>query len=188
MTKQREIRRLAMQVLYQLDLRGGNDLDWIRVGVAEGPDPADVQQQGIELATAAWSCHEEADAVVSRIAPQWPTHRQPAVDRAILRLAYYEMAACRTPPRVVMNEAIELAKKYCSEQGPAFINGVLDKIAAQLSSSATSPTPHFTSSPPEATLKPSGFPESPTVRLESPKEEHAGLMAASAMSVSTRGS
>ena len=68
------------------------------------------------------------------LAPKWPTHRQPAVDRAILRLAYHEMKSGRTPIKVVINEAVELAKGYCSKESPPFINGVLDKMARQIQS------------------------------------------------------
>ena len=121
-----------MQVLYQIDLRGGEDQEAIREGLAEGPDAPDLAQQAFELATAAWACHPQADAIIQELAPQWPTHRQPPVDRALLRLAYHEMVSGYSPPKVAINEAIELAKEYCSEHSPAFVNGVLDKMARRL--------------------------------------------------------
>lgn len=130
--KQRDIRRLAMQILYQMDLRGPADAQAIRQGLEDSPDSPELCRQAYELAQAAWEQHAEADSLATQIAPHWPTHRQPAVDRAILRLGYYEMASGRTPVKVAVNEAIELAKRFCSEQGPAFINGVLDKIAKKL--------------------------------------------------------
>ena len=72
--------------------------------------------------------------LVAELAPQWPTHRQPPVDRAILRLSFYEMASQIVPVKVAINEAIELAKEYGSEQSPSFVNGVLDKMAKRLPS------------------------------------------------------
>lgn len=132
MPKRRDIRRLAMQVLYQMDLRGQADHEAIRESLTEGPDTAATQDQAFALAQAAWGCHAQADALIGELAPKWPTHRQPPVDRALLRLAYYEMASGYAPPKVAINEAVELAKEFGSEQSPAFINGVLDKIAKHL--------------------------------------------------------
>ena len=60
--------------------------------------------------------------------PQWPPRRQPGVDRSLIRLAIYEMTSTDTPPRVVLDEAIELAKEFSTEQSPAFVNGVLDAV------------------------------------------------------------
>ena len=129
-----------MQVLYQLDLRGEEDLPLIAEGLADGPDELPVQEAALELARAAWSRRGEADALVSELAPDWPTHRQPPVDRAILRLAFHEMVSGHAPVKVAINEAVQLAKQFCSEQSPAFINGVLDKIAKRLIAAGAVPT------------------------------------------------
>ncbi|MDX1389866.1 MAG: transcription antitermination factor NusB, partial [Acidobacteriota bacterium] len=60
------------------------------------------------------------------------TQRQPVVDRSLLRLAYYEMTSGVAPPKVAINEAVELAKEYSTEKSPMFVNGVLDKLYRQL--------------------------------------------------------
>ena len=134
MPSRRHIRRLAMQLLYQIDLRGEEDLASIVQGFKEDDSQrANVQGQASALAQAAWENHTRADTLAGQLAPQWPTHRQPPVDRAILRLAFYEIDSGTTPPNVAINEAVELAKQYCSEQAPAFINGLLDKMAKQRS-------------------------------------------------------
>jgi N utilization substance protein B len=132
MANPRDIRRLAMQVLYQIDATGQAGEEALRESLAEGPDSIPVKERGLELARAAWARHAEADTLVAELAPKWPTHRQPPVDRAILRLAYYEIASGTTPMKVAINEAIELAKEFGSEQSPPFINGVLDKIAKRV--------------------------------------------------------
>jgi N utilization substance protein B len=132
MANPRDIRRLAMQVLYQIDVSGQTGDDALRESLAEGPDSIPVKERGLELALAAWARHAEADAMVAELAPKWPTHRQPPVDRAILRLAFHEIASGLTPVKVAINEAIELAKEFGSEQSPSFINGVLDKIAKRV--------------------------------------------------------
>jgi N utilization substance protein B len=80
------------------------------------------------LASGAWEQRELSDLRIERFAPQWPVRRQPGVDRGILRLAMYELNNTDTPPKVVLDEAIELAKAFSTEQSPAFINGVLDAV------------------------------------------------------------
>ncbi len=130
--KRRDVRRLAMQVLYQLDASGINastDRQTLLDGLDDEFDKAVVREQGVDLALSAWAQHKEADEKVEALSPEWPTHRQPPVDRAILRLAYHEMAAGLTPAKVAINEAVELAKQYGSEQSAAFVNGILDKLA-----------------------------------------------------------
>lgn len=132
MDKRKNTRRLAMQVLYQIDVTGNADAQAILGELDEEHDPLDVREAATELALAAWSARNEADAAVRDLAPEWPTHRQPPVDRAILRLAHHEMTTGRVPFKIAINEAIELAKHYGGEQSPSFVNGVLDKIARQL--------------------------------------------------------
>ena len=84
------------------------------------------------MARRAWAARETADKAVAALSPDWPTHRQPVVDRTILRLAHYEMTSGKTPPKVAINEAVELAKEFSTEKSPMFINGVLDKIFRSL--------------------------------------------------------
>ena len=132
--RRREIRRLAFQALFQLDARAEIESEELRamlenVAGESAPDlsPTDVGA-ALDLAQAAYRRRREADATVSELAPTWPAQRQPAVDRAILRLAYHEMTSVGVEPKVVVNEAIELAKRYSTERSPAFVNGVLDKV------------------------------------------------------------
>ena len=132
-SKRRDIRRLAMQVLYQIDVRGEPaDRAALLEALDDDFDSAEVRAAGVNLALAAWAQHAEADDAVKALAPDWPTHRQPPLDRAILRLAHHEMTTGHAPVKVAINEAVELAKQYCSEHSPAFINGVLDKLARQM--------------------------------------------------------
>lgn len=121
-----------MQLLYQMDVTGETDPPLLAEALDDDFDDAPTQDHAVKLAVAAWDCHEAADALVTELAPQWPTKRQPPVDRALLRLAYYEMISGHAPVRVTINEAIELAKLYCAQQSPSFINGVLDKVFRDL--------------------------------------------------------
>jgi len=132
MPHRRNTRRMAMQALYQFDVASNDDAALVGEALAqEGAGPESCAA-AIDLATAAWADHEAADRLAADLAPGWPVHRQPPVDRAILRLAYHEMSAGRAPFKVVINEAVELAKKFSSDRSPSFINGVLDKMARQL--------------------------------------------------------
>lgn len=130
-----------MQFMYQLSLGTDASEDALREHVRDfTPEEEDgltadspaVQDEAVKLALAAWSQTEQADEHLNDLSPDWPTNRQPAVDRAILRLAYYEIVSQRAPVRVAMNEAIELAKTFASENSPAFVNGVLDKLVKKL--------------------------------------------------------
>lgn len=129
MATPRQIRRLALQTLYQLDLRGSVDDDLIRAGLddAEGFTPRD-RRKAFDLASAAYSARKDSDEYFRALAPTWPAHRQPAIDRAILRLAHHEITSLKTHPVVVVNEAVELAREFSTEKSPAFVNGLLDHL------------------------------------------------------------
>jgi transcription antitermination factor NusB len=90
------------------------------------------RRKAFELAMDAFAHRADADAFMLELAPDWPSHRQAAVDRAILRLAHWEMVSSAGPagsqPKIAVNEAIELAKEFSTEKSPAFINGLLDKV------------------------------------------------------------
>ena len=74
------------------------------------------------------AAHDSAahDELISKVAANWRLDRVAAIDRAILRLAIHEMRATDTPPKVVINEAVELAKKFSSPEAGKFVNGILD--------------------------------------------------------------
>lgn len=129
---QRDVRQLAIQMLYQLDARGEQDRAEIEEATRSSPFERLIQDTAVELAWKAWAVREAADALSTELAPGWPAHRQPPVDRSIIRLAYYEMSGQDLPPAIAINEAVELAKAYGAEKSPTFINGVLDKIARRI--------------------------------------------------------
>jgi transcription antitermination protein NusB len=72
------------------------------------------------------------DEIIGKHCENWRFERLAAIDRAILRLAIHEMKASDTPAKVVLNEAVDLAKKYSSEDSGAFVNGVLDSVHKSL--------------------------------------------------------
>jgi N utilization substance protein B len=125
----RRVRELAMQILFLWDTHGQPD-PLLAAQVASDDTSIDdeTRREALKMATEAWNTREALDAWVERLAPQWPPRRQPGVDRAILRLAAWELTNGQTPPKVVIDEAIELAKGFSTEQSPGFINGVLDSL------------------------------------------------------------
>jgi N utilization substance protein B len=150
MASPRDIRRLAFQALFQLDARGLDDAPAIR----EGLEPLDgfsieEKDRAFALAVGAYDHRDAADRAMEALAPTWPSHRQAAVDRAILRLAHHEITSGRTPPKIAVNEAVELAKEFSTDRSPAFINGLLDKILKRvLTAGLTQAAPGETEPPP----------------------------------------
>lgn len=140
-----DIRRLAFQALFQLDARGQQDIDAVRDQL-EDDEVKDAFSKtdcdkAFDLAVAAYEARAAADAEMEALAPTWPASRQAAVDRAILRLAHHEMTVARAPAKVVINEAVELAKEFSTDKSPAFINGLLDKVFHRLHPDATADAP-----------------------------------------------
>ncbi len=122
-------RRQVLQLLCQFD--AGNE---VATDLALGPVEEDVSSSTVpgegvlQLAHAVWAARDDYDGKISELTPDWPTHRQPLVDRNILRLAAHEVLTHRTPPRVAINEAVDLARQFSTERSPAFVNGVLDRL------------------------------------------------------------
>lgn len=137
MASPRDIRRCALQVMYQFDATGADTPLIARESLERSPGGEEAHDEGFKLACEAWERKETADAAITPLTPEWPIHRQPVVDRTILRLAYHEMISGRTPPKVAINEAVELAKEFSTEKSPMFINGVLDKLYREMKNQPT---------------------------------------------------
>lgn len=134
MSSPRDIRRLAFLALYQLDARNEPDEGEVREALEQTAEdlstpfkPNDIDK-ALRLALGAFAGHRAYDATVRELAPDWPSHRQPAIDRALLRLAIHEMTNGIAPPKVAIAEAVRLAKSYSTDRSPAFVNGVLDRV------------------------------------------------------------
>ena len=124
----RSARRCALQVMYQFDAGSDESDDSVRGSLNDSPADDRARAAGYELAQGAWEGRSDSDEAVERLAPEWPVRRQPMVDRNLLRLAYHEMHSKNPPPKVAINEAVELAKEFGGERSPGFVNAVLDKV------------------------------------------------------------
>ena len=133
MRPRRKAREIAMQVLYGLDVSRGNlketiDLFWKNFDV-----PEKVKAFSSILVEGAWNNRKQIDTLIGGCAENWSVERMSRVDRSILRMAVYELLYCRDiPPKVAINEAIDLGKLFGSENSGAFINGVLDALYTKL--------------------------------------------------------
>jgi len=129
MRKKTTARVLALQALYQWDLRGSafqGDAEAFIRNSARTPEEAEV---ATDIFRGCVAHREELDARLAAVAEHWDLHRMAAVDRAILRLGSYELLHCPdVPPKVAVDEAIRLAKKFSTAESGAFVNGILDKI------------------------------------------------------------
>ena len=121
-------RELAMQVLFVWDTQGSAEPQLAQQVIAGASVETEIVQLALGMAGAAWEKRAISDAWVERLAPQWPVRRQPGVDRSLLRLGVWELTCTDTPPRVVIDQAIELAKEFSTQNSAAFVNGVLDAV------------------------------------------------------------
>ncbi len=127
-----QCREWALQFLYQGDFVGSRSReDLERFWAHFHPDGPGVPAYLMELVAGVASHQEEMDALIARYSEHWRLERMTVVDRNLLRLAAYELLyQPKVPSKVVINEAIEMAKRYGSEDSGAFVNGILDQIRA----------------------------------------------------------
>ena len=128
----RSARKNAFFLLFQMDFNEAAEFEQVKeIFFAEKEEPVEENDKAFILSEVE-GVHEhleEIDAVIEQSAKGWDISQMNKVDLAILRLAVYEMKFGETPVGVAINEAVELAKKFSSDEAPAFVNGVLGKAA-----------------------------------------------------------
>lgn len=154
MASPRDIRKLALLAMYQLDATKGEDTESVRDALDDvetledeglsfvdqhAEFSAGEREKAFRLAVNAWEQRADADVVLGELSKEWSVSRMPVVDRSILRLAHYEMTRVEgSEPKGVVNEAVELAKQFSTEQSPGFVNAILDKILKRVLAEARS--------------------------------------------------
>lgn len=136
-------RQRALQVLYQWDMRrepveraieSFYDTLFDPTGQGgDGGEPPPVDDFMETLVRGAAASFETIDRKIAEKSANWRIERMPVVDRNVLRLGIYEMTQIGTPPAVVIDEAIELARQFSGEESVSFINGVLDAVRREIS-------------------------------------------------------
>lgn len=133
MGSRRQAREAAFQLIYQVDLSGlsyiqASDEFLSQMGVSHK-----AREFAMELVKGVMDNLEKIDALISENSLHWKLNRMSSVDKSILRMGVYELAyQNETPKKVIINEAIEIGKKFGTAETGSFINGILDKIAKEV--------------------------------------------------------
>ncbi len=125
-------RRAALQALYALDANPGlAPRAAAERALEEGRGAVD-RDLALDLVEGAWTHRDELDRRISEASRRWRLDRMDRVDRSVLRLAVYELVRGADPPvPVVLDEAVELAKEFGTDESAGFVNGILDRIARE---------------------------------------------------------
>jgi N utilization substance protein B len=158
---------LALQGLCCLDVQGHGALDLVRRFLDESAELPVVTSAAHKLLADTLACRDDCDGLIARHAKHWDLSRLALVDRNILRLAVCELRGEKTPPKVVITEAIHLAREFSTAESPRFVNGVLDAVMKELqgdvspvtgsdeavTSNSELETPNSDSSNPQSTIR-----------------------------------
>jgi transcription antitermination protein NusB len=128
MAARSKARKRAVDILYEADLRGRDRIELLRERVAEATTPP-VNDHAVRLVEGVAENSARIDELIERHAHGWSLERLPDVDRAILRMAVYELLwVDDVPDAVVLDEAVSLAKALSTDDSPAYVNGVLGAV------------------------------------------------------------
>ncbi len=132
MKVRRRARALVLQVLFELDFTDHSATSALDARLEDRPLPEAAESFARSLTTGVQTYRTYLDGIVSGLAPEWPIDQIAAVDRNVLRIAIYELLfEPEIPPKVAINEAVELAKMFGSESSPRFVNGVLGSLVSR---------------------------------------------------------
>lgn len=115
-------------MLYQVDLNPDTAFEAVSEMIAERIQEVELRAFAWDLYTGVMEYRNELDEHIQRVAQNWKISRMAATDRSVIRLGAYELLKTETPHSVVIDEAIELAKKFGNAQSSQFVNGILDQL------------------------------------------------------------
>lgn len=125
-------RELALQFLYQVDLRGESAVAERDVFLREEEKDKEARKFAEARIDGVLEFQSELDQTIQAVAQNWDISRMAVIDRNVLRIATFELLHCKDiPPKVAINEAIEIGKRFSTSNSGAFINGILDKIKSR---------------------------------------------------------
>ncbi len=134
MRRRTKAREIAIQFLYQLDLRGEDAMENLEPFLAQEAKDKDVREFALRLNHGTRRVQSENVETMRTAARNWDLKRMATIDRNVLRMAIFEFLHCPDiPPKVTINEAIELGKKFSTANSGAFINGILDRVRLDFS-------------------------------------------------------
>jgi N utilization substance protein B len=133
MGNRRRSRELAMQALFQIEMNQDNSREAVELFCKHFGVTENVKPFFLRLVEGVKEFQHEIDPLVERFSKNWKISRMSRADRNIIRIAVYELLYCDDiPPKVSINEAIDIGKKFGTEDSGAFINGILDSIRISL--------------------------------------------------------
>jgi transcription antitermination protein NusB len=140
MGKRRKARESALQILFQLEFNTADPPEVIRGFWEHQKASDDVKEYADWIVRGIREGQEEVDGAIQTASEHWRIARMAVVDRNILRIAVFEMLRAKTlVPAIVINEAIEIAKRYSGEEASVFINGILDAVRKTLETGKKAP-------------------------------------------------
>ena len=142
MGKRRSSRELTLKFLYQSEMNKGNIEEQMKIFIERNSSDGEVEDFMESLVKSIYKEIEEIDKIIQECSDNWILDRMTVIDRNILRMGTCELLFdFLTPPKVVINEAIDIARKYGNEDSPEFINGILDKIHKKIGHKGILPLP-----------------------------------------------
>jgi N utilization substance protein B len=133
MGTRRQARELAMQALFYMDMQDKASLQMLEHFCEVFRPSKKSEPFFLELVNGVIAAKVEIDALIEKFSKNWKIKRMSCVDRNVMRIAVYELLYCRDiPPKVSINEAVDVGKKFGTEESGAFINGIMDSIRAAL--------------------------------------------------------
>ena len=129
-----------MQVLFQMEMNGDDSEEAVELFCKHFEVSKNAKPFFLRLVDGVKACQDELDRLIERFSDNWKISRMSGVDRNLMRVAVYELLYCEDiPPKVSINEAIDIGRRFGTEQSPAFINGILDSIRIFLEETKEAP-------------------------------------------------
>ncbi|MBT8372273.1 MAG: transcription antitermination factor NusB [Deltaproteobacteria bacterium] len=133
MGTRRQARELAMQALFYMDMRNKASAEMLERFCGDFNPSKKTRPFFLKLVNGVLEAKGELDALIERFSKNWDINRMSCVDRNVMRIAVFELLYCNDiPPKVSINEAIDVGKKFGTEESGAFINGIMDSIRGEL--------------------------------------------------------
>ena len=133
MGKRKKSREFALQVLYQIEMSEGDAEENFNLFWQHFTPSDELKEFSQKIVNGVYQHKEEIDTLIEKHSEHWRLKRMTIVDRNILRSAIFELMFCPdVPTKVVLNEAIEVGKRFSSEKAGSFINGILDRVSHQI--------------------------------------------------------
>lgn len=131
MARRTKSRNTALQMLYQHDVNPDVGGKVVRAQIAEELSAEDLQVFAWHLFAGVMEFRAQIDAAIEAVAENWRLERMAVTDRNVLRIGAFELMHTDSPWQVVIDEAVEMARRFGSKQSPQFVNGILDKLVPE---------------------------------------------------------